>query len=464
MARREQRYELTFAVLAVAVGSFTLLQSMVIPVLGLLQVELGTDASTITWVLTAYLVSASVFTPIAGRIGDVVGKRKVMVLTLLALALGSVMAAVATHVGWLIVARVVQGLGGGVLPLAFGIIRDEFPPAKMPSGLSVVASLASAGFGIGIVIAGPIVDVLGYHWLFWLPAIATGVAAVAAFALVPESPRRQTGRIPILPALLLSCWLTALLLACTQGNGWGWSSIRILTLFGVALLTAALWITVESRISVPLIDLRMLRRRALWTTNVVTAFHGFAVYACLAFLPQLVQAPQNTGYGLGATTTQASHLIFPFAVAGFVMGFGSGPLIRSLGGRLSLALGMVTIAASLGLLVVWHASASEIATATTILGLGAALSASSAAAVIVASVPACQTGAANGMNANIRTVGGAVGSALMAGVVTAHIGVDGIPLEDGYVRGFIVLASGMLLATVVACLAPNVRINGNPQL
>ena len=192
MTVTRRRYRSTFTVLTVAVAAFALLQSLVIPVLGELQRELHTDQATITWVLTAYLLSASICTPLLGRLGDVVGKKRMLVLTLIALSVGSLMAALSPTVGWLIVARVVQGAGGGVLPLSFGIIRDEFPREKMNSGLSILASLAAAGFGVGIVVAGPIVDLLGYHWLFWLPMIATGLAAVAALTLVPESPGAHT--------------------------------------------------------------------------------------------------------------------------------------------------------------------------------------------------------------------------------------------------------------------------------
>jgi MFS family permease len=256
-----RRYRITFTVLTVAVASFALLQSLVIPVLGTLADELNTDQATITWALTAYLLSASICTPLLGRLGDVVGKKRMLVLTLGALSIGSLMAALSSSVEWLILARVVQGAGGGVLPLSFGIIRDEFPREKVNSGLSIVASLAAAGFGIGIVVAGPIVDLLGYHWLFWLPMIATGLAALAALTLVPESPVCTPGRIPVLPALLLSAWLVALLLGLSQGNTWGWGSDRVLGLFAAAAILACIWIVTETRVPVPLIDMEMMRSR-----------------------------------------------------------------------------------------------------------------------------------------------------------------------------------------------------------
>lgn len=185
----------------------------------------------------------------------------------------------------------------------------------MNTGLSVLASLAAAGFGIGVVVAGPIVDLLSYHWLFWLPMIATGMAALAAWTLVPESPVRTPGRIPVLPAFLLSAWLLALLLGLSQGNTWSWRSSRVLVLFAVAALLAGLWMLVETRVPVALIDIQIMRLCGVWTANVVALFVGFGIFAALGFLPQLVQTPTEVGYGFGASITESARLLLPSATA-----------------------------------------------------------------------------------------------------------------------------------------------------
>src|SRR6516162_8804488 len=212
-AGKRARYQVTFAVLALGVAAFALLQSLVIPVLTTVQHELHTTQAAATWVLTAYLLSASVMTPILGRIGDMKGKERVFVVALAALAAGSLMAALASSIGVMIVARVIQGAGGGMIPVAFGIIRDEFPAGKVATAVGTIAGLTSVGGGLGIVLAGPIVDGLGYRWLFWLPLIGTVLAAVGAVLFVPESPVRSPGRISWLPTVLLSGWLAALLVA-----------------------------------------------------------------------------------------------------------------------------------------------------------------------------------------------------------------------------------------------------------
>src|ERR1022692_2753127 len=252
---RRAHHQVTFAVLAAGVAAFALLQSLVIPVLTTVQHELHTTQSAATWVLTAYLLSASIMTPILGRVGDMVGKEHVFVATLVALAVGSLLAAVASSIGVLIVARVIQGIAGGMGPVAFGIIRDEFPARKVAGAVGALASLTAVGAGLGIVLAGPIVDGLGYRWLFWLPMILTIIAAVSAVLFVPESPVRSPERISLLPAVLLSSWLVALLVALSEAPAWGWGSSRVVGLLAGAVILAAGWVTAELRAATPLIDI-----------------------------------------------------------------------------------------------------------------------------------------------------------------------------------------------------------------
>jgi EmrB/QacA subfamily drug resistance transporter len=447
---------ITFAVLAVSVISFVLLQSLVVPVLTETQREFGTDQATVTWVLTAYLLSASICTPLVGRLGDAVGKRRMLVFTLVALAVGSLFAALAPSVEWLIVARVVQGIGGGVLPLAFGIIRDEFRE-RMTTGISVLSSLTAVGFGAGIVLAGPIVDSLGYAWLYWLPMIATSLAAVAALLFVPESPVRTSGRLPVLPALLLSVWLVALLLGLSEGNTWGWTSARVLGLFALAVVVATVWVMVERRVPVPMIDMQMMRLRGVWTTNLVALFVGFGMFASFGFLPQFLQTPSVAGYGFDATISESGRLLVPSALASFVIGFTTARLVRSVGARRVIVTGAVLTGLAFFSIALWHDATWQLYAATTLQGIGSGLVFSSLAGVVVMSVPPEQTGVASGMNANIRTIGGSIGSAMMAGIVTARLGPLGIPEESGYTVGFAVLGAGMLLAATAAAFVPDVH-------
>lgn len=458
MPSTEQRshYQLTFTVLAVAVSAFALLQSLVTPVLSEIQVDLGTDQTTVTWVLTAYLLSASVFTPIIGRVGDKVGKERMLIVALVALTIGSVVAALSTSIGPMIVARVIQGVGGGVLPLAFGIIRDEFPEKKVPGAVGIIASLAAVGAGIGLVLAGPIVKALDYHWLFWLPAIVTAIAAVAAKIVVPKSPVRTPGKISVLPAVLLSAWLVALLLALSEGQNWGWTSGRVLGLLVAAVLLAMAWVFVEENSESPLIDMKMMRLPAVWTTNVVALMVGFSMYACFGFLPQFTQTPSQSGYGFGASITESGLILLPSSITMFTMGLLSGTFVRLIGPKTVVVIGSLISAASMALLALAHDEKWQLYLATAVMGIGIGLVFACLSNLIVAAVPPEQTGVASGMNANIRTIGGSIGAAVMASIVTASVFPNGLPHESGYRNGFLMLTGAFILAAAVALIIPKV--------
>jgi EmrB/QacA subfamily drug resistance transporter len=454
---RRTDYRVTFGVLCLGVASFSLLQSMVNPVLPTIQGALDTDQSTVTWVLTAYLLSASVFTPIIGRVGDKVGKERMLVVALAALAAGSLLAAVATSVSVLIAARVVQGIGGGVLPLTFGIIRDEFPRAKVGAAIGTSSALLAVGGGVGLVIAGPLVDALSYHWLFWIPMVMTAVATLAAALFVPESPERTPGRINVGSAALMSAWLVTLLLAVSQGHQWGWSSVGVLALFAATAVLLPVWVVTESRSDQPLVDMQMMRIPTVWTVNLVGLLFGIGMFASFAFLPQFLQTPEAAGYGFGASVTESGLLLLPQTVASFLGGVASGRLAARLGAKPVLVAGAAfTALGTLGIALA-HEAMWQLLAETTVMGLGFGLAFAAMSNLVVDAVPQSQTGVATGMNTNIRTVGGAIGSAVVGSIVVSRVQPSGFPVEGGYSHGFLTLGVVAVAATVVAALVPVVR-------
>ncbi|MGY1747568.1 MFS transporter [Blastococcus sp. SYSU D00695] len=452
------RHQVTYAVIALGVVSFVLMLSMLNPVLPTLQRELGTTQADVAWVLTANFLSAAVCTPILGRLGDMVGKKRVFVAALAALAVGSLLAGLATSLPVMIVARVVQGAGGGVLPLAFGIIRDEFPREKIPGAVGGISSLMAVGGAIGTVLAGPIVDGLGYHWLFFLPMVVVTAAAIGAHLVIPESRERAGGSVNLPAAVLLSGWLVCLLLSVSRAPEWGWGSPRVLGLLagGVALLVA--WVVVEDRARQPLVDMRMMRVRGVWTANLVGLLFGAAMYAGFAFIPQFLQTPEVSGYGLGASITASGLVLLPQSAASFLTGFASGHLVARFGSKHALIAGALLCSAGFALFALVGHSLWQVSLIGVLMGVGFGLAFSAMANLVVAAVPPSQTGVASGMNANIRTVGGAVGTALLASVVTADLQpATGLPAESGYTTAFLLAAGSLLLAGLAGLLVPSVR-------
>ncbi|MFF0378457.1 MFS transporter [Actinoplanes missouriensis] len=447
----------TFAVLAAAAAAFSLMQSLVTPVLPTIQQDLHTSTATVTWVLTAWLLAASVATPLMGRIADGIGKDRTLIVALAAIAAGCLVAAVAPSIGVLIGARVLQGLGGAVFPISFGILRDEFPPARLASALGVLSAVIATGSGLGIVLAGPIVGVLDWRWLFWIPMAVVTVVAVVAWRVVPVSPRHGDGRINWLSATLLAGWLVALLLPLSMGRSWGWSSPRTLAIFAVALVLAAAWFVAELRAREPLIDMRMMRLPSVWTTNLVALLFGAAMFGVFAFLPQLLQVPASTGYGFGMSVTGAGLLMLPLMVAMAVFGSLSGPLARWVSNKAQLLWGSAMGTTACLSLALAHSQKWAVAVAAGVFGIGLGLIYSSMINLIVQSVPAHQTGAASGMNTNIRTIGAAVGTAVVSTVVTGHLQPSGLPAESGYTMAFLLLAVASAAAFAVALLVPSGR-------
>ncbi|MFJ1968087.1 MFS transporter [Streptomyces sp. NPDC087903] len=452
MPRKSTR--LTFAVLATGAGVFSMLQSLIAPALPTVQHALHTSQSTATWVMTAYLLSASIFTPILGRVGDLVGKKRTLVAVLFTVAVGCLLAALAPTIGVLIAARVVQGVGGALFPLSFGIIRDEFAPSEVGRSISNLSAVIAAGGGVGMVAAGPIVTALDYRWLFWIPVGIVVVATLIALRYVPESANRASGKVNWLGAGLLSAWLVALLLPLSQAAVWGWGSARVIGLFTAAVVLFGLWLLAEARSRTPLIDLRVMRLPAVWTTNTAALLFGAGMYAIWSFLPGFVQTPRSAGYGFGASVTAAGLLMLPMLVAMFLSGMLSGRLEPVLGAKALLATGAALGALACGFLALWHDEQWQIAVVAGVFGLGIGLAFASMANLIVGSVPVDQTGAATGMNANIRTIGGSIGAAVTGVLVTGRLQPSGLPYGSGYTHGFTLLAVLCLAAALAALLVP----------
>ncbi|WP_037409914.1 MFS transporter [Candidatus Solirubrobacter pratensis] len=453
---------LTLAVLALGGVAYALLQSLVAPALPEMQRALHTSESAISWVLTGYLLSASVATPVIGRLGDMFGKERMLAVILVVLAFGTLLAAVAPSVGVLVLARVIQGAGGGIFPLAFGIIRDEFPREKVAGSIGIVSALLGIGGGLGVVLAGLIVDNMSYHWLFWFPLIAIVVAIAATHLYVPESPIKSPGSINWSGALLMSFGLAGVLLAISEGNDWGWGSGRTLGLFAGGLILLVLWVRVELAAREPLVDMRMMQVRGVWTTNLVAFMLGVGMYSSFILLPQFVQLPESTGFGFGDTVTGAGLILLPCSAMMLVAGSFTGALERRYGSKPPLMAGTVFSAACFVLLALAHGSSATLYIASGLLGIGIGLAFASMANLIVQNVRQEQTGVATGMNTVTRTLGGAVGGQVAATILANSLAADGLPGEGGFTAAFWFCGAALILGLIVTLAIPGRRSSESP--
>jgi MFS family permease len=445
---------LIFVTLALGASAYTVLQSMVLPALPVIQHDLHASQVTVSWLLTAFLLSASIATPILGRVGDLFGKRLMLLIVFAALSVGSLISGLSDSVGLLIVARVIQGLAGAIFPLSFGIIRDEFPPARVPAAVGLMSGMLGIGSGLGIVLAGPIVAALSWHWLFWFPLMVSTVALLATLVFIPESPVRATGTVNLAAAGALAAWLVALLLGLSEGSSWGWAAPGTIGLLAGAVVMFGVWALVESRSSVPLIDLRMMRIPAVWWTNVAALLLGVGMYASLIVVPPLMQTPKNVGYGLGASVTLSGLYMLPGTAMMLVVGLVIGQVTARFGAKLPLVVGSVLAAGAFVVLIVTRDEPWAFIVMSGVQGIGIGLAFSSMANLIIEAVPIESTGVATGMNANIRTIGGSIGSGVVASLLAADTLPSGYPKESGYTLSMVVLCAATLVAAAASALVP----------
>lgn len=448
--------KLTLAVLSLAGVAYAVLSSAVVPALPTIQHSLHASETGITWLLTGYLLSASVGTAILGRLGDMYGKQHVLVWTLVVLAGGTLMAALSHSLALLIAARVVQGVAGGIFPLAFGIVRDEFPRERVAGSIGLLSAILGIGAGVGIVAGGVIVEHLSWQWLFWMPLVAIVVAAFCTSRFVPESPVRVPGKINWLSAALMSSGISAVLIAISETTVWGWGSPKTLGLLAAGLLLCAAWVLVDARSREPLIDMGMMRIRGVWTTNLTAFLLGAGMYSSFIVLPQFAQLPKSTGFGFGASVVVSGLYLLPSTLGMVVVGFAAGAIAARFGSKLAAVAGSAITAAAFGLIAVAHAHPYEMLLSAALLGIGIGLAFAALGNLVVQAVPAHQTGAAGGMNTVMRTIGGAIGGQIAATLIADHT-ANGLPALAGFTDTFLMATGFLVICTLAALLIPRAR-------
>jgi EmrB/QacA subfamily drug resistance transporter len=454
-----QHYGVTLAVLTVAASAFAVQQTLVFPALPTIQREFDVSAVWATWVLTAFLLSASVLTPVLGKLGDRFGKERLLVIVLVLFLAGSIAAAFAPSLWLLVAARVVAGAGGAVFPLSFGIIRDEFPAERVKVGIGLLSAVFGVGGGLGIVASGVIVDHLSWRWLFVLGAIPVAAVIPLVRRFVPESPVRNPARLDLPGALLLSGALISLLLGLTMGADWGWTSARVLGLGFCALMLGVAFVLSELASDHPMVDIRLMTRRSVAIPNLTALISGFAMFGTFVLVPQFVEMPHElpastaalVDYGFDASATQAGLYLLPSSIVMLFAGPVAGLLGRRFGSKWPLTIGMAVMALAAGWLARFHDAPWQIVVAMLALGLGVGFSFAAMAALVTEGVPATETGVATGMNTVMRTVGAVVGGQIGAAILTASTipGTD-VPAESAFSHAFAIAGLAAAIGAVAA--------------
>jgi MFS family permease len=433
------------------------MQTIVVPLLPELPALTHSKPADVSWLVTVTLLTGAVFTPLLGRAGDMYGKRKVLLVALASMVLGSLLCAISSLLPVLILGRGFQGAAVAVVPLGISILRDELPPDRVIPSIAIMSSTLGVGAAFGIPAATLVVEYLDWHTMFWICLVLGLLNILAVLLIVPESALRSSGRFDVLGALGLSGFLVCLLLAVSKGSAWGWGSPATVGLFVAAVAIVPLWGWYELRSTTPLVDLRVSARPAVLFTNLAALLIGFAFYANSLSTAQLVQEPRSTGYGLGASIVVSGLCLLPGGVAMVLLSPVSARLSKARGPRFTLAVASGLMA--LGYLVRLFTSENlaAIVAGATVVSAGTAVAYSALPALIMHAVPVTETAAANGLNTLMRTIGQAVCSAIvvtvLTNVVATHQGVTA-PTLHAYLVVFVIAGICALAAVGLTLLIP----------
>ncbi|MGW7517997.1 MFS transporter [Streptomyces sp. NPDC054796] len=463
--RTAQRPGAVVGVLALAGIVAALMQTLVVPLIGELPVLLDTSASNASWAVTATLLAGAVTTPASGRLGDLYGKRRVLLGLCVPLVAGSVLCALADSLAQMVVGRGMQGMGMGIVALGISALRDLMPPERLGSSIALISSSLGIGGALGLPFAAAVVEHADWRVLFWVSAGLSALVGALVWFLIPATPALAGGRFDTVGALGLGAGLVCLLLGVSKGADWGWSSTAVLGLLIAAPAVLAVWGWWELRSPAPLVDLRVAARPQVLVTNAASIVVAFSMYAAALIVPQLLQLPSETGYGLGQSMQAAGLWMAP---SGLMM-----MLVSPLGAKLSaartpkttLAVGSLVIALGYGSSLFLMGSTWGLLIVTCVCNTGVALAYGAMPALIMSGVPQSETASANSFNTLMRSVGTSVAAAVVGIVLaqmTVRMGGRSLPSESGIRTGMLLGCGVALLAAAIAVTIP-LRRTAPPQ-
>jgi len=436
------------------------MQTLVTPIIADLPRLLDSVAADTSWVLTATLLAAAISTPISGRLGDMYGKRRIVIILLAIMTAGSVVAALSESVVPMIVGRSLQGVGLGVIALGISILRDVIHPKNLGAAVALVSATLGIGGAIGLPVAAVIAQNFSWHYLFWLATALSLVALALVARIVPVSTLRTAGRFDFVGAAGLGVGLIGILLGVSKGTDWGWSSPGILTLLIGGAVVLVAWGFFELRTPHALIDLRVAARRPVLLTNLASIAVGFAFFITSAALPILLQAPATTGVAFGLPLLLASLCLMPLGLVMFFTSSLSARLSNARGPRTSLLLGgsiiAVTFAAGIFLTdQIWH-----VVLISTFVGLGVGFAYAAMPTLIMNAVPPSETAAANGLNSVMRTLGSTVAATIIGVILSTQVVESGgvsIPTTAAFQLCFALGAAVSVAGVLIAFFIPKRR-------
>lgn len=454
--RRSSR--LITAILCLSGTVVALQQTMVIPLLPDFPKILGVSADDASWLVTVTLLTSAVATPIVSRLTDMFGKRRMMLISMTMIVVGSLVAAIGGNFVALLIGRGLQGFAISMIPVGISIMRDELPKEKVASATALMSATLGIGSALGLPLSGLIFEHLGWPAIFWLSAIVGVLLIIAVAVVVPESSVRTRGKFDFLGAVMLSTALTAILLAISKGARWGWTSELTLLMFVIGIVTLALWFPYELRVTQPMVDLRTSAKRPVLLTNVASILVGFSMYANNLSTTQQLQMPKISGYGFELGVMAAGLCMIPAGLAMVFFAPVSANITKRFGAKITLIVGGTVLALAYIARVFLTGSIALIIISAAVVSIGTAIAYSAMPMLIMRSVPITETASANGLNSLLRSVGTSTSSAVVAAMLTSMVipsgPGEGLPSIDAFKNIFWLAALAAVAAAAAAAFIP----------
>ncbi|HST39794.1 MAG TPA: MFS transporter [Conexibacter sp.] len=445
------------SVIAICGVIVALTQTLLVPVMGAIQADLGSSTAGTQWLLTATLLAAAVAVPVFGRLGDLHGKRLMLIVAAGSLTVGSLICALTSDLTVMIAGRAITGFAAAAIPLGISLIGQILPRERAGTGIALVSATLGVGGALGLPLAALIAEQADYHVLFWICAGGGLITIAGLLFAVAEPAGRASGRFDVGGSVLLGATLVSLLLPLSQANSWGWGDARTIGLLAAAVVGLVVFVLVEKRVKSPLIDVVANARPALLLTNVASICVGFALFASLIGTASFVQAPPEAGYGFGSSVLEGGLAMLPSGVMMLLLSPVSAKLSTRFGPKVTLALGASIVALGFLFRIVFVDSYFEILLGTTIAGAGTGIAYAAMPSLILLGARTSQLAAANGLNALSRTVGSslasAIGGTLLASMTISLAGSE-LPSLGAYRTLFAICAGAALLGALISLVIP----------
>ncbi|MGX6447822.1 MFS transporter [Patulibacter sp. S7RM1-6] len=424
----------------------SIISSLGAPLIPTLAADLHASLGSAQWSLTATMLVGAVASPVVGRLGDGPWRREVLLLCLACVTAGGVLAALAGSLGILVAGRALQGMGLALMPLTMASARDALAGDRAPRVIATLSVITAVGVGLGYPLTGLIAERLDVAAAFWFGAITSALAFLVALAIVPSTRHRPSpGRTDVPGAVLVGAGLLALLVALEKGADWGWGSGTTVVLLVLAVAFLGAWTRHELRTAEPLVDLRLLRHRAVLTANVTGLVVGTAMYLSITLITQAVQRPD----GLDETVFVAGLVLVPFSVTSFLSSRWLGRIQARTGVRATLPIGCAFLSLAALFFALTGDALWQAAVTMALFGCGVGLTFAAMPAFIVGAVPREVTSSAMSFYQVTRYVGFSIGSGLAVTLLRAF-GTDGEPDLGAYSDVFVVAVVLGLVAAVLA--------------